>query len=58
MIYNKNTPQISPFVAQSSEKLWNFISEENDNDVFCYVNTETFRLHLRIGLVVRGTDGN
>ena len=35
------------FLAQSSSNLCNFVSDENNKGVFCYVNEVTFGPHLR-----------
>ena len=35
--------------VQSSENLWDFLSEESDRAVFCYVNEGMFGKHLRSG---------
>lgn len=34
---------------------WNFLSDENDKSVFCFVNKVTFRKRYAWGLVVGGT---
>lgn len=37
-----------PFLVPSSQNPWNFLTDENDNSIFCYMNEVTFGLHLRM----------
>lgn len=35
---------------------WNFLSDESNKDVFCYLNEVSFRKHLRGRVVAKGTN--
>ena len=37
------------FLAHSSENPWNFLSDESNKGVLCYVNKMIFVTHLRMG---------
>lgn len=41
---------LSLFLAQSSENLCNFLSDESCKGVFCYINEVTFGKHLGLGM--------
>lgn len=48
---------VVPYQAQSSQKPWNFLSDENDKGVSCYVNEVSFAPSAKNGGGLSGEPG-